>query len=219
MKLKQTSQYGAILNRVGIALILAGVLDIAYMVYCVNYSPTLHIPGVVAGVFLLRGNLHTVSIVTWYAAYISSNFISHILILLPFSKPAELWVTEFHLDPVGLFVPYLVSIGAIALFVWIYTQLRAAPVVSARVRSGDSASIPKSAFILGIGLVILMVGIRHFIINGADGAKAVEIARAQYGQNYKYHIKGISWSNQNVSAQLTAYNEQEIKPIQVEWKQ
>ncbi|MBW4646518.1 MAG: hypothetical protein KME23_26590 [Goleter apudmare HA4340-LM2] len=216
------AQYRAILNRVGIVLIVAGVLDLAYMGYCISqskdYSSSLHIPAVVAGVFLLRGNLCTVSIVRWYSAFISSYLISTIFILLPFSKPAELWVTEFRLDLVGLSVSLLVKTVAIALFVWIYTQLRAAPVVSASVRSGDSVSIPKSAFILGIGLVALIAGIKHFTINGAAGAKAVQIARAQYGENYKYHVTGMRWSNGNVSAQLTAYNEQEIKPAQVEWK-
>ena len=54
---------------------------------------------------------------------------------------------------------------------------------------------------------------------GAVGAKAVEVARAKYGQDYKYHVTAMRRSNGNVQASLTAYNEQEIKSVQVEWKQ
>lgn len=214
--------YRAILKRVGIVLIAVGILDMAYMVYCISqgqsYSSSLNIPAVVAGVFLLRASLRAVHIVKWFAAFMLSYFVS-VFILLPFVKPAELWATEFRLDPVGLCMSLLLTIMPIALHLWIYTQLRAASVVSASVKSGHSASTPKLAFILGVALVVLPVGMMHFTRGGADGAKAVEVARAKYGENYKYHLTGMRWSNGNVQASLTAYNEQEIKPVQVEWEQ
>jgi hypothetical protein len=214
--------YRAILKRVGIVLIAAGILDIAYMVYCISqgqsYSSSLHIPAIVAGVFLFRGSLRAVPLVTWFAAFMLSNLVSD-FILLPFLKPAELWAIEFRLDPVILCRSLLLTITLSALHFWIYTQLRAAPIVSASVKSGHSGSTPKLAFILGVALVVLPVGMMHFTRGGAAGAKAVELARAKYGENYKYHVTGMRWSNGNVQASLTAYNEQEIKPVQVEWKQ
>ncbi|MBE9126587.1 MULTISPECIES: hypothetical protein [unclassified Coleofasciculus] len=214
--------YRAILQRVGIVLIAVGILDIAYMVYCISqdqsYSSIFNILAVVAGVFLFRGSLRAVPIVTCFAAFMISNFVS-VFILLPFLKPAELWAIEFHLDPVDLSMSLLVRITLIALLCWVYTQLRAAPVVSASFKYAHSASTPKLAFILGVALVVLPVGIMHFTRGGAAGAKAVEVARAKYGQDYKYHVTAMGWSNGNVQAHLTAYNEQEIKPVQVEWKQ
>ncbi len=150
-------KYRAILNRVGIVLIVVGILDIAYMAYCISqsqdqsYSSSLNILAVVAGVFLLRGNLRSVSIVTWYAAFTIAKFVSTIFILLPFSKPAELWATEFRLDPVGLSVSLLVKTAEIALLFWVYTQLRAAPVVSASLKSGHPASSTCSVGKLEIG--------------------------------------------------------------------
>jgi len=81
-----------------------------------------------------------------------------------------------------------------------------------------SASTPKLAFIIGVALVVLPVGMMHFMRGGVAGAKAVEVARAKYGENYKYHVTGLRWSNGNVQASLTAYNKKEIKSVQVEWK-
>jgi len=220
--LKQMYKYRAILKRVGIVLIAAGILDIAYMVYCISqgqsYSSTLHIPAIVAGVFLLRGSLRAVPVVMWFAAFMISRFVS-VFLLLPFVKPAELWGIEFRLDPVGLCMSLLLTITLIALHFWIYTQLRAVSVVSASAKSGRSASTRKLAFVLGVALVVLPVGVMHFMGGGAAGTKAVEVARTKYGENYKYYLTGIGWSNGNVQASLTAYNEQEIKPVQVEWEQ
>jgi hypothetical protein len=109
--------YRAILKRVGIVLIAIGILDIAYWIYCIlqgqNYSSSFNIPAVVAGVFLLRGDLRAVPIVTWFAVSMLSNFVS-ILILLPFLQPAELWATQFRLDLVDLCLSLLVRITAIA---------------------------------------------------------------------------------------------------------
>ncbi|AFZ19008.1 hypothetical protein [Allocoleopsis franciscana] len=216
-------KYRAILKRVGIVLIAVGILDIAYWIYCISqgqsYSSIFNIPAVVAGVFLFRGSLRAVPLVTWVAAFMLSNLVSD-FILLPFLKPAELWAIEFRLDAIALCRSLLLTIILIALHCWIYTQLRAAPVVSASVRSGHSASTPKLAFILGVALVVLPVGMMHFIRGGATGAKAVEVARTQYGEGYKYHLTGMGWYWPNeVHASLTAYNEHEIKPVQVQWKQ
>jgi hypothetical protein len=214
--------YRAILKRVGIVLIVVGILDTAYWIYCISqgqsYSSIFNIPAVVVGVFFLRGSLRAVRIVTWFAAFALSSFVSA-LILLPFLQPAELWAIQFRLDPVGLSMSLLVRITPIAVLFWVYTQLRAAPVVSASFNSGHSTSTPKLAFILGVAIAVLPVGMMHFTRGSAAGAKAVEVARAKYGENYKYHLTGIYWTNGNVKASLTAYNEQEIKPVQVEWKQ
>jgi len=216
--------YRAILKRVGIVLIAVAILDIAYMVYCIskgqNYSSSLNIPAVVAGVFLFRGSLRAVPLITEGTAIMIVFLVSNLFLLLPFFTPAELLATEFRLDPVGLSMPLLVRFTTVALLCWVYTQLCAAPVVSASLKSGHSAYAPKLAFIFGGAA--LLVGIFYFIffsLDGAAQAKAVGLARTQYGENYKYHVTGLRWSNGSVQASLTAYNEQEIKRVQVEWQQ
>ncbi|GAB4174266.1 MAG: hypothetical protein Fur006_04060 [Coleofasciculaceae cyanobacterium] len=216
-------KYRAILKRVGIVLIAVGILDIAYMVYCIsqgqNYSSSLNIPAVVAGVFLFRGSLRAVPLITEGTAILIVLLVSNLFLLLPFFTPAELLATQFRLDPVGLSMPLLVRFTTVALLCWVYTQLRATPVVAASLKSVRSAYAPKLAFILGGAA--LLAGIVYFIfsLSGAAQAKAVELARTQYGENYKYHVTGLRWENGNVHASLTAYNEHEIKPVQVEWKQ
>ncbi|MBE9187244.1 hypothetical protein IQ270_21965 [Microcoleus sp. LEGE 07076] len=221
--------YPAILKRVGIVSIAIGIFDLAYFIHYTsqdissssNWRQSYSSHGlllVAAGVFLLRGSLRAVPTITWFAAFGISNLVSSIFTMLLFFKPAELWAIEFRLDPVGFSRSFLVKIISIGLLYWIYKQLRAAPVLSASLKSGHSTSTPKFAFILGIASAVLLTGIMHFTQNSAAGAKAVELARSQYGNNYKYYLTAISWTNGNVKAWLTAYNQHEIKPVQVEWK-
>ncbi len=229
-----TNDKGQILTRVGIVLIAVGILEFAYFwstlddpqcILSSNPSPTSSSPGsailVVLGVLFLRGNLQIVPLVTWLAALILAYFASN-LIRLPFLFPTDFWVMAFRVDPVGNFMPTLVKIMAIAVAFWVYTQLRAAPIMSA-VRSDHSYSAPplKLAFILGIVLVAVPLSLKFFYLtpDSAIEAKAVEIARIEYGEGYKYFVRGIIESNGQIRACFSAYNEQELKVVPVEWEQ
>lgn len=229
--------YHAILSRVGIVLIAVGILVLTYWYMrdqpqCIlNPSATISSPPgsvtlVVLGVLFLRRNLQIVPIVTWCAALIFSYLVSS-LVTLPFLfpiVPTEIWGIAFRIDPVGNFMPILVKIMGIAVAFWVYRQLRAAPVVSAVVRSGHSNYVPslKLAFILGIALVAVPLSIGFFYLtpDNAAIAKAVEIARTEYGEGYKYYVRGIIIESKGyIRACVSAYNEQEIKVVPVEWEQ
>lgn len=214
------NNYRAILKRVGVVLIIVGILDLVYFFQVIpppgrSYSSSF-IYLIVIGVLFLRGNLRPVPLVTWVTALLLSYFITSLFILFPL-RPAELWATEFRLDSVSFSLSLLYKIATISLLFWVYIQLRATPIVRATLKSGHSASTPKLAFILGVVFVALIAGMMHFIRVSETGIKAVEIAQAQYGKVYKYHITGISWENGQVRASLIAYNKQEIKPVKVEW--
>ncbi|MEM9003571.1 MAG: hypothetical protein AAGE59_08605 [Cyanobacteria bacterium P01_F01_bin.86] len=169
------------------------------------------------GVLFLRGNLRIVPAATWFTALLLGYWGTEFL-QLPFLRPAELWAIAFRLEPVNLSMVLLLRIAAITLLFWIYTQLRTPSVLSASVKLGQSASQPKSAFILGITFIVLVSSVMHFTRSSATGAKAVAIAQSQYGEEYTYHLTGISWSGKQVQASLTAYNKQEIKTVAVEWQ-
>lgn len=215
--------YHSILNRVGVVLIVFGILDTVYLIYYLlqnsDDSSSVGILAVLGGILLLRGSLQTVPLITWVTAFLLSIFVSILLILLPLSKPAALWAIEFNLEPISFSLLFLMRIITIAVLFWVYRQLRSTAVLSATANFRHSATTTRLAFILGIAFVITFTGIFRFATGGAAGEKAVELARKNYGEGYNYHVTGLQWSNAKVQANLTAYNEQEIKSIQVEWKQ
>ncbi|MGB3508037.1 MAG: hypothetical protein WBA93_02080 [Microcoleaceae cyanobacterium] len=219
------NNYRVTLKRVGIVLILAGVLNTVCILYLrtqnqgySSYSFILNTLAIVAGVCLFRGNLRTVPETRWVAAFLLSRFVSWLFILLPFQlQTTEVWLIQIRLNPVSFFIPFLIEIVTAVFALWVYTQLRTISVVSERVRPEHSASTPKLAIILGIMYTLIMVVTMQLILRGETGTKAIEIAQIQYGNNYKYHVTGVRWEGDRVKANLIAYNEREIKPIEVKW--
>lgn len=207
----------AILKQVGFVLLAVASLDFAYGIYSISQARTYQFNGIVialAGIALMRGSLGAARIVRWVAAFGISSIIATLLVMHPLLTPAELRAIEFNLYPNRVISWYVTQIAQLALCYFAYRRLSAIALSSTRKKRNTT----KLAFILGVGLTVLMTGIIHFTVNSGAGIKAVELARQQYGENYKYHVVGLSWTNGNASANLTAYNETEIKPVRVNWK-
>ncbi|NES07067.1 MAG: hypothetical protein F6K22_32265 [Okeania sp. SIO2F4] len=214
-----------ILKQVGIVLILTAILNTICILYLKvqtqsnsSYSFILNILAVVGGVLLFRGNQKTLQKIRLVAAFLLSRFVSWLFILLPLDLiTTELWLTEIRLSPVSFFIPLLIEIITGLAGFWVYTKLKTLSVVGERVMASHSVSTPKLAFILGIVYTMILVVFLQLILRGETGAKAIEIAQIQYGNDYKYHVRGIRWQNNQVQANLIAYNEREIKPLEVKW--
>lgn len=217
------NDHQTVLKRVGIVLIIVGVLDIGYMAYCIannqSYSSSLNIFSVIAGIFLVRGSLQATRIVTWFSAFMLAAVLGATLLFLPFIQPFGLWATEFRLNPIGTVLIVLIPPVAIVLLLWVYRQLRSSSVVRARVAAGQQATPPRSAFVIGVVLAVGLAVMVHFTIRGESGAKAVHLAQAQLGADYKYHVKAMQWSGGHYRASVTAYRSNEIKSVEVEWQQ
>lgn len=212
-----------ILKRVGVVLVIVGALDIAYMAYCIannqSYSSSLNIFAVIAGIFLVRGSLQAARIITWFSAFMLAGILGAVVLWLPFTQPLGLWATEFRLNPIGTVLLILIAPVAIVLLFWVYRQLRSSLVVQARVAVGQGAAPPRSAFVIGLALAVGLAVMVHLTITGESGAKAVQLAQAQLGADYKYHVTGMQWSGGHYRASVTAYRDNEVKSVEVEWQQ
>jgi hypothetical protein len=210
-----------VLRRVAKVLILVGLVDIGYMIYCVvngrGYSSSLNIFAVIAGIFLWRGHLGAVRIVSRFAAFMLTGAVGTLIFLLPTLQPAGLWLLQFKLYPVRTISGLIIGVVMLWLLFWVYQQLRVSSVVHALGRAGQPTAPPRSAFAIGAALPVLMAVIFHFVLGGGASFKAIELAKAEYGDEYQYSTNSINWSGSHVSASLTAYNEHEIKTVAVEW--
>ena len=215
--------YRAILKQVGIFLIALGIIDLVYFFHVrpaagQSYSSSSIILTIV-GVMFLRGYLRAVPFVLGATALLLSYFVGSLLILS--LQPAELWATQWNLEPVNLSLLLLYKIVAIAACLWVYVQLQTEPVRRATLkfdRQVDRLTHPKTLFILGFAFILLVAGSMEFTRHSETGIQAVETAQTQYGKDYKYYLTGIRWQGSQVKANLVAYNNREIKPVTVEWK-
>jgi hypothetical protein len=213
--------YMETLKRVGAVLVLVGMADVAYMAYCIgtgkSYSSGLNIFAVIAGVFLWRGHLGAAHLVTRFAALLLTGSIGTLLFLAPLLRPIDLWATQLRLNPIASILGVVVTATMVGLLAWTYRELRSAPVIQALQSDGRSTAAPRGAMAIGVIIPLTIAIVFYFTFGGEIGAKAIDLARAQYGVQYKYAPMAISQAGNHVSAKLTAYNDHEIKEVTVEW--
>ena len=154
--------YLGTLKRVGVVLVLVGLVDIAYMVYCISrdqgYSSGLNIFVVIAGVFLWRGHLGAARIVAGFAAFFLATTIGML-------RRSAIGHGDRHRPPA---------------------------------RHGDHLSLHIER---GCG------GESH-----GDGPGPVR-------RSVQVFPAAIHWAGHQVTANVTAYNDHEIKVVAVEWQQ
>lgn len=210
-----------ILNRVGMALLVVGVVDVAIFIYCttnnISYSSSFNIFAIVAGIFLIKGSVRVAHIVTLFSAFLLAAFVG-LFFTFPFMEPIELRIIDFKLNPVSRQLSIVFMFFAIGFIYWVYHQLSSESVMLARKEAGMSYGVPKQAFALGI---ILVIGLA-FAMNKLSNSESAHIARIKaseiYGEGYEYHVTHINSSGDQVYARLTAYNESEIRTVEVEWQ-
>jgi len=211
-----------ILKKVGIALLVVGLLDIGYMIFCIvnkiSYSSSFNIFAVIAGILLIRGSVQTARVVTFFGAFMLAGFVG-LFVIFPFMEPLELKIIAFRLHPIITMFSYFFMIFGVGFVYWVYRNLVSEPVMNARKEAGLSYGVPKLAFILGGMLVTgLSIGM-YFLNNGVNAKIAKTKALEQYGNDYKYHISAMNFAGNHVSARIKAYREGEIKEVRVEWNQ
>jgi hypothetical protein len=211
-----------ILTRVGWLLIVVGVLDIGFMIYCIanqmSYSSSLNIFAVIAGILLLKGSLGAARIVTWFSAFMFSGFLVGSLVVFPWLQPMEYWLLTFRADPLGALASIVLIPAVLSVLFWVYRELSSPQVLEARAVAGHKPGVPRSAFAAGTALAVLMAVLLQLTLKGESAEEAVRLAREQYGSEYQYFVSSINWTGRHVSARLTGYNDTASKEIEVEWE-
>jgi hypothetical protein len=210
-----------IMRRVGKVLIVVGLIDIGIMMYCIatgrGYSSSLNIFALAAGVFLWRGNMRAARLVMRYSAFGLAGGLGLCLFLLPFMRPPGLWLAEFMLSPVVTLLSVVMMVILLGLLVWTYREMRSPAVVSALVVAGEDSAVPMRYFAVGAVIPLIIAVAFHFTLHGDTGAKAVELAKAKYGDSYQYNPTSFSEAGSHASVTLDAYNSHEIKSVTVGW--
>jgi glucan phosphoethanolaminetransferase (alkaline phosphatase superfamily) len=204
----------------GFALITVGLLDIGVMIYSVmnrlNYSSSLNILAVIAGIFLLKGGVKTARAVRWLSAMtvIAS---AGVILFTPFLTPVGLLLVKFQINPLQTVGSSLLVLLSIAFLAWLYLQLSKPASLQVLKQAGCNVNTPKSACIAGVILVLVIVGITLSLKNSPYADRAKSLASEQLGGDYHYRVTRMSISGDSGRAVVTAYNEQEIKEIEVAW--
>lgn len=222
------NDYRQSLRVVGIVLIVVGCLDIGWMIYCIangqSYRSSFNIFAVVAGILLVRGGLRTARIVAYFSAFMLSCFIG-LLVILPLIMPLGLILAQSRVHPAWFGSRSLSAVCVLVLVGWIYHRLTAPLVTAAFTEKYPLKTSfrwrPRNGFFMGALLVIVMVVVQGFMLHGASAERACAEAKLKAGDGYKFCVSSLnmhsSGGHTHVAAVVTAYNQNEIKNVKVQW--
>lgn len=222
----ETQAHLPILKRLGRILITLGTIDVGVMIYCIangeSYSSSFNIFAILAGVFLIRGNLQAASIVRMFAAFYLAAFLS-MAAILPILQPIDLTLTQLRLNPgdsaFGWLPVFLVS----GILVFLIRGLGQDALRTALLAAGIKRRDLRVAALIGVALVASL-GMGSVSMQGSSPSKqAISIAKQQLGPGYKYYVTSIHSATNNhgtlVSGEVTAWNSKEIRTIPVKWEE
>ena len=222
----QPPEYAAILSKTGKALVAVGVIDIVVMIYCIvagySYSSSLNIFAVVAGVFLLRGSLRAAAIVRWLSVFFLAASCT-VVIAWPFIQPLDLTLTQIRLHPAATAGTILFLAFVLALLLWVKNQLGQPLILAAQSAAGTKVHSVRITASVGIAMVVVLAAIMPILLGSQSGLKAKSLAAQQLGASYQYHVSSLSISTSgqgtSVRATVTAWNEQEVRSVPLEWSE
>jgi hypothetical protein len=220
----------AVLRRVGIVLIVVGVVDIAWIFHVISsgkaYASSFNIFAVIAGILLYRQSLRVARTVTLFAAFFLASSVV-LVVIAPLIFPPALISTYLRITPIrSLIWQFALMIVPLVVLWWVYRSLASSPVQAAIESAGLSHRRfyhRLSGFWFGAALVVA-AGIFTFSFeHGETARQALERARAEKGLGYNYFVSSVStsWSTDDgtqIKATVIAYTDSSIEKINVEWR-
>jgi hypothetical protein len=217
--------YRAILKRVGLVLVVIGLIDVGVMVYCIvnrqSYSSSFNLFAVIAGILLMRGGLRTAALVRWFSVFMLVGFLA-LAVVAPFLQPLDLSLTELRLNPASFVIGVIFYFFALGLLYWVARQLSLEPVQVAIAKAGVKRRDVRYAIAAGVGLVMLLAITIPLISSGESAKRAKQIAQQEVGPGYQFHVSSIRISSvgsrTNASGVVTAWNHQEVRSVPFHWE-
>ena len=205
-----------ILQRAGKVLVAIGVIDIAAMIYFVvqgqSYSSSL--------ILLWRGGLRAASAVRWIGwSMVPAALVLPIVFLA--RQPWDLTITQVRLFPGSAFLSAALTIGYVALLLWLVRELGRGPVLAARVAAGRKLRDMRIPVALGVAGSAIAVVVIALLLSGDRAHRAETMAAAKLGAGYRYHVNSIAVATVGgvsaTAAMVVAWNANAVLAVPVTW--
>ena len=213
-----------ILRRVGVVMLLSGVVDLLLLVTHITihtgYQANWWLPGTIGGVLLIRGNLLTAAIARQAGAFCAAAA-AMAIVTIPFLQPLGLLAARTRQQPIAALSDLVGSVVGLALLIWIVSQLSREVVQSAMVAARLKRRGLRVAVCGGCGMALVVLGLTTGSSHSAAAAHARFLAEEQAGPTYRYFVRSLNvrWVNgtQSGGALVDAWNDRELRHVAVEW--
>ncbi|TCS35702.1 hypothetical protein [Reinekea marinisedimentorum] len=206
-------------KKIGYALIVIGIVDILFMIYCIsnriNYSSSFNIFAVISGILLVKGSVRTARFLRVATGFLVASFLG-MFIVSPFLQPLDLTMLNLKLNTFKVIGQYLISAALLAILIWVHLSLSGKQVLSALAEAGYKTGRPKIAYGLGLGFVVLMTIMMNFFLV-EEKQMAIELAKQNAGETMKGHVSSISVSGDRGAATVILYDDSSKNYVTVDW--
>ena len=214
--------YLPVLKRVGLGLILLGVVDVGVMIYSVvqnmGYASSFNIFSIAAGAFLMRGNLRATSIVTFFLIFFLAAFVCQTAISLVV-QPWGLVSASIHLHPFDLIYRGFI----LAVLIWCVWNLTKAPILQVCDQNLKKIIPLYTPALLGIILPVLGWLFVGSMLDESTKEKIIQEARHKLNGTYSYYISSVEKNHiigkgSYMSATVVVWNDKDLREIKVRVK-
>ena len=215
-------------NRVGTVLIIFGIIDLILMILSIvkgwNYSSSLNIISIIAGIFLVRGKLKTVKVVSFFSSLFLTLICAFPLIIIN-TIPFDFIPVFIKLNKVTVLLGIGFYFLPLFLMYWVYRNLTSEPVLDDLIAAGlyhkRNDQRPKLGFWVGVGSLTFF-GLFFSMVGIDDRSEAVNRAKTKMGEEYKYFVSSYSLSSNStgyteIETLVIAYNKNEIHELEISW--
>jgi hypothetical protein len=218
------SPYLPILKRVGVVLIVVGVIDIGSMIYCIvhrmNYRSSLNIFAVIAGVFLLRGSLRAAKAISLYGAFLLAGLLPFAL-ALPVIFPLGLASAAFRIYPMESLASLAYVTVVLGSLFWVVRQLRSETILAASARSAVKVRSLTVPILAGAAIAAFAIPAMRSALSSDQAKRAEQIAAGEVPSGFDFCVTSMKTvrtsSGKKFSAVVTAWNDHEIRQVPVGW--
>jgi hypothetical protein len=216
-----------ILTRCGVVLVVVGLFDIAFMVWCIVHRQSyasFNIFAVVAGVSLVRGSLRTARTVEFFATFMLVGFCGVVLVM-PFMFPLDYWeaVIRHQIGAVQFIASVGVFVVVVVLLGWVRHEMGRPEIRQAQSAAGLAPRFMALAVAMGVGIPVLGLIVMAVMSRSDTAREAIRRAELQLGGKYRYVITGMKTSSgargTTVNATIAAYSDSEVRSVQLQWSE
>jgi hypothetical protein len=213
-----------ILKKLGQVLLVVGILDIGLMFWTISkggsYSSSLNIFAVIAGFFLIRGNIRTAVLVRFFSAFFLATF-AGLMIFWPLIQPLGLTIEQFRGNLSSAMGSLVFSICVLGLFAWLLKNTNTPELRDAQIALGRKWTSIKVPIALGFALVLILFVVTFQTQRSVSGQKAIEMARIKHGSEYEYYVSALGFSSSSgvttYKGEVTAWKRGSIRLVPFEW--
>jgi hypothetical protein len=211
-----------ILRRVGLVLLLGGLLELAWTIFeaIESRSFSFDFTLLAAAVALISGNLSVAHFIRRLAAFGVGAFLC-IAVYSIATEPLSLFMARLHwqtLQTVGDLVSEAVTV---VLLAWTTRELSRPEILSDAGNHSFAWITPRLAFGGGVAVCIVAGALLLPQAYGETGARALRDANARLGSSFHYHLSGLGIEYENgtkhVSGTVTAWNDSTVVELPFAW--